>query len=298
MLSVIRSIKICVSYVAIAIGLLCGPLAQADNLILLAPSAVVEGFGAFKGRRTVADIRDYRLSPEYYAAHQDPFINLEVIELVLLVQALQLGGYGGEIKVQASPAQSIMRKVAKGDALLGGVSFWRENTGGRNKSLWLSDPIIRQGEFQVGLYSCGLPVPIVDLEGLKQYRVSSHSNWPMVAELLHDLELTDLSLSSDWSMVAQHSCNGMSDLIAAPFTTSAELPLNYLERLLTPVPGVKLRVAGTRHFVISRLHPKGKRTYFSLQRGLRKLRVKGNIARALRQSGFLHQAAADWTFLN
>ena len=280
------------------LSLLSARLMAAESTIILVPPEVVSSFRDYKGSREVADIRDYRFSEEYSSQHQDPFINLEVVELVLLVQALQLGGVKGEIKIRPASTYNIMNKVEKGEVLLGGVSIWRERTASRAKTLWVSDPIIRQGEFQLGLYSCGLPVPVLDIEALQQYRLSSHSSWPMVTELLHSLELADLSLSSDWGMVAQHSCNGISDLVAAPFTTSSGLPLRYLEQLLTPVPGVKLRVSGTRHFIISRLHPKGKRTYFSLQRGLRKLRVKGNIARALRQSGFLHQAANDWTFLN
>lgn len=270
----------------------------AEDTIILVPAEVVDGFRDFRGSRQIADIRNYSFSTDYISRHQDPFTNLEVVELVLLVQALQLGGLKGEIKIKPASAHAMMRRVEKGEAILGGVSIWRERTDTRTKSLWVSDPIIRQGEFELGLYSCGQPVPIIDLADLRQYKLSSHADWPMVTELLQSLEQADLSLSSDWSTVVKQTCNGMSDLVAAPFTNSAGLSLQHLDELLTPVPGVKLKVGGTRHFVISRLHPKGKRAYFSLQRGLRKLRLKGNIARAMRQSGFLHRAAADWTFLN
>ncbi len=281
-----------------ALSALCLPVYADGKTVILAPSQVVAGFRDFTAGRQLGDIRDYRFSEQYTAKHHDPFINLEVIELVLLVQALQLGGVKGEIKIKSAPSFSILSKVEKGEALLGGVSIWRERTQSRAKSLWVSDPLIRQGEFHLGLFSCGRPMSIIDLSGLQQFRLGSHANWPMVTELLQSLEVADLSLSSDWEQIAKQSCAGGSDLIAAPFTASADQPLQYLEKLLSPVPGVKLKVSGTRHFIISRLHPKGKRTYFSLQRGMRKLRVKGNIARALRQSGFLPQATANWTFLN
>ncbi|MBB6522941.1 hypothetical protein [Pseudoteredinibacter isoporae] len=284
--------------VLLPLSVLCLPAHADGTTVILAPAPVVTGFRDFTAGRQLSDIRDYRFNSEYTAKHQDPFTNLEVIELVLLVQALQLGGVKGEIKIKSAPSFSILSKVEKGEALLGGVSIWRERTQSRAKSLWVSDPIIRQGEFQLGLYSCGRPMSIIDLSGLQQFRLSSHANWPMVTELLQSLEVADLSLSNDWNQIAKQSCAGASDLIAAPFTASADRPLQYLEKLLSPVPGVKLKVSGTRHFIISRLHPKGKRTYFSLQRGMRKLRVKGNIARAMRQSGFLPQATANWTFLN
>jgi len=282
---------------AVLTALLSATAMAQQSLTLLAPGQVLEGFHAYTRGREVLSIRDYSFSPDYILSHQDPYVNLEVIELVLLVQALQLGGYHGEIKIKSASPQATIRKIEKGEALLGGVSIWRERTRSRNASLWVSDPIIRQGEFQLGLYGCDEGREIANEAALQQFKVSSHANWPMVTEYLQTLELEDLSLSSDWGQVVEQACSGNSDLVTAPFTTSKSMTLQHRGNILKPVTGVKLQVEGTRHFVISRLHPKGKRTYFSLQRGLRKLRIKGNIARALRQSGFLNQAASSWNFL-
>lgn len=269
-----------------------------QSINLFVPSAVLQGFDAFKAKRTVHSIKDYSFSDGYIRDHQDPYVNLEVIELVLLVQALQLGGYDGDIKIKASNSALITRKIEKGSELISGVSIWRQRTRGTSASLWISDPIIRQGEFQLGLYSCGSSQVISNKDELNTRRISSHTNWPMVTEFLQSLELADVSLSSNWGQVVEQVCSGNSDLIAAPFTDSNNLMLNYQGQALPPVKNVRLHVAGTRHFVISRLHPKGKSTYFSLQRGLRKLRLKGNIARALRQSGFLSETASSWNYLN
>jgi len=54
----------------------------------------------------------------------------------------------------------------------------------------------------------------------------------------------------------------------------------------------------SRHFVVSKKHPKGKETFIALQKGLTILRQRGTITKAFQDSGFFNQQVKNWPIIN
>lgn len=95
-------------------------------------------------------------------------------------------------------------------------------------------------------------------------------------------------------MVATHRA----DFMLIPFSKEEDLSFDALGITLKPRPGVKVRLAGSRGWVISKVHPKAELTCSALERGLKQLRESGRIDKAYIESGVINPNVEDWTVLN
>jgi len=66
---------------------------------------------------------------------------------------------------------------------------------------------------------------------------------------------------------------------------------------LVPVKNVAIILKDSRHFVISKLHPKGEDAYIAMNKGLKILREQGAITKAYKEAGFFVDRS-KYTILN
>lgn len=74
--------------------------------------------------------------------------------------------------------------------------------------------------------------------------------------------------------------------------------LNYEGKHFTPIKNVKVVLPDTRYFIVSKTHPEGKKIIAALEKGLKILRHRGVIAKALKQSDFINEATSGWQIIN
>jgi len=119
--------------------------AEDKALTVLVPKNIREDFMAFVGERSIISIDRY----------QGKYARREVIELVLLYQALYLGGYQGNIThtVQATDYRRNLQLLGEGKAVIYGTPVWGESIVGKENLFWLSEALVKDGEFVVGLYT-------------------------------------------------------------------------------------------------------------------------------------------------
>ncbi|MEX1056687.1 MAG: hypothetical protein WED11_03050, partial [Natronospirillum sp.] len=97
-----------------------------------------------------------------------------------------------------------------------------------------------------------------------------------------------------WSSQVRAVRSGDISFLIAPFQSGDDMMLELDNRLLAPVPGVKVGLAGSRHMAVSRTHAEGRFFNAALQLGLLRLKEQGVVEQAYIDAGFIQPKVADW----
>lgn len=226
----------------------------------------------------------------------------DVIELILIQQAVALGSFGSPITLHSEQSyKRSMRSVAHATSIAVSSTIWRRDVKHRNNDFYVSSPIIRNGEFVVGVYINPQKkhiTKIKQLQDLSLYSVISNPEWSIDWELVNTLPFNTVHMANSFYSMIKMVDRGRVDIVLANFSTREDLILNSREVTLTPVQGVKIKLHGERVWIVSKSHPQGKEFFNSLQIGIKKLRERGTIVRAYQESGFFNRHVKSWKTLN
>ncbi len=241
-------------------------------------------------------------APEEITFFGGPHARRDVAELILLQQALALGGFKRKITfINEDNYFRSIRNVAEGKTLSISGTIWLQDLNQVKDRVFISPAVVRDGEFIVGLYTSPNNQRALGshtLAELAQLRAVSSRQWKPDLRALQTLGFHQIMHTSNWINMARMLNVGRVDVTLAPFSTSSDLHIQVDGIKLVPVPGVKVIIAGSRHWPISQKHPYGIEFHQALTKGMTVLRERGTIERAYRESGFFHPAVADWTLLN
>ena len=76
------------------------------------------------------------------------------------------------------------------------------------------------------------------------------------------------------------------DFILMPFNSTPDRSFTMNKVHLIPVKNIGVVLKDSRHFVISKSHPKGREAFIAINKGLKILRQQGAIVKAYQQAGF------------
>ena len=250
---------------------------------------------------------DYQLflanrTPEEISFFGGPHARRDVAELILMQQALALGGFKRQIKfIDEENYFRSIRNVAEGKTLSISGTIWLQDLNQVKDRVFISPAVVREGEFLVGLYTSPNNQRALNsktLAELSQLKAVSSRQWKPDLQALQTLGFHKIMYTPNWVNMARMLNVGRVDITLAPFGRSPDLHINVDNIKLVPIPGVKVIIAGSRHWPISQKHPYGAEFDAALSKGIRLLREQGTIERAYRESGFFHPEVADWTLLN
>lgn len=237
------------------------------------------------------------LSLERY--QRDQFYRDEV-EILLMYQALSLGGLGVQLRpVMEADYRETLNRVATGDITLSGSSVWYRDV--NPDEYFITRALIRPGEFVAGLYTVSSnrqAMSTKTLADIQKLKAVSSRDWSVDWQTLRQLPFKQLSHSGSTMLMYSMVLSGRADVLLAPFSAAEDMSLVYYTDAFIPVPGIKVALAGSRHWVVSRAHPDSEAIYAALERGLKQLRAKGLVIQAYRDSGFFHPQVRDWTLIN
>lgn len=251
--------------------------------------------------------RDYQLflagrTPEEITYFGGPHARRDVAELILLQQALKLGGFKRPIIfVNEENYFRSIRNVVEGKTLSISGTIWLQDLDQVKESVFISPPIVRDGEFQVGIYTSPhnqLALGSKSLADLTQLRAVTSRQWKPDLQTLQTLGFHKIMYTPNWINMARMLNVGRVDITLAPFGMAPNLSIQVDGIELIPIPGIKMVIAGSRHWPISQKHPYGSEFSEALTKGVVSLREAGTIERAYRESGFFHPEVASWTLLN
>lgn len=265
-------------------------LAQSATVIL--PPDVLADYRAFLDGRDPLTITDY----------SGPLSRRDVIEVVLFRQALALGGFAAPLELRTVPsyARSVL-ELKTGGVVAAATTLWRRDVVDADKDILISPALVREGEFEAGLYTCPDDARALEAASLADVRRLAgvcNRQWTPDWKILSGLGLRRLVGAPNWEVMVRMTTERRADFLMAPFQATRDLHLTAYGCTLVPIPGLKVRLPGSRHFGVSARHPQGGRVYRALVRGLKKMRAKGLIKRAYTQCGFFNARTADWKVLN
>lgn len=226
----------------------------------------------------------------------------DVIELVLMQQALALGGFQHPLKfVDEENYFRSIRNVLDGNSLSISGTIWYQDLQSQQDHFHISAPIVKDGQFVVGLYTSPTNQRAQTSKTLAQLitlKVATSRQWKPDLDTLQSLGFTKIMYTPNWLNIARMINAGRVDFTLSPVASNPDKTINFDGITLVPIEGVKMAISGSRHWPVSKKHPLGDEFYRALSKGIEELRNDGTIERAYRECGFFHPDLEDWVLLN
>jgi hypothetical protein len=252
-------------------------------------------------------ITDYQLfvgerDPLAITHFRGPGARRDVIEIVLLQQALHLGGFTRKLVLRPENSYlRILRLIQDGQVALSGALVWKTDLKGYEDSLLISPALIHEGEFIAGLYTHSSNKKALNaktLAALRQLSAASNNHWKSDIATLHELGIKRIHYATYWLQIVRMVVARRADVTLAPFQSNPDMKVLVGDLELVPIQGIKVSLPGSRHWPISKKHPESAAIDAALKRGIAVLEANKTIQRAYEESGFFHPGVKEWTLIN
>lgn len=275
--------------------LVAGTVSVAAPISIKSPITAVDKqrVDAFLEGRSALEVDSYS-SPHLSA--------IAPVEHVLFRKAILLGGIDAVFEGLVVPNSARARAcVHNGSTLSSGTAQWHSYRRELGEHLLESDAIIASGVYAKGIYVAPgkqLQFAIKSRDDLAKLSAVSDKNWETDWATLSELKPAKLysapTRASQFKMVEA----GRADFTLQDFSNQPDLSIEEQGTRLYPVTGVKIALLGTRHFFINQDVANGRAVFAALQKGLKILKQRGEIDRALQEAGITNKAVSGWTRLN
>lgn len=267
-------------------------LAMAEGrLTVVMPEDVLRDYRLFLGGRRAESVREFG----------GPHSRRDVIEVVLLHQALAAGGQDAGLVLQSAPTSArLQREIRAGHAASSGTSYWRGDFPAEGDELLFSRAVLEDGEFEAGLYTVASnrrAMAARKLADVQELRALCNRDWQVDWQTLKQLGIRDVQHAGNWELMPRMLANDRADFLLAPFQATPDLSLRVGDYSLLPIPGIKVALRGSRHYLLSARHPDAAALKARLDLGLERLRRLGVLRRAYAESGFFNASVAHWITL-
>ncbi len=227
--------------------------------------------------------------------YSSPYSSRPVISFLLLRQALHLGGIDADFVYIScpNPGRSIS-EVKKGRAVVYSSDMWEQDF---DNSVYKTSPIIRKGEFQKGIYvkkDSPLLTSTNVADDLKNKIPLVEHTWNMDIAILRKCGFKNIQTAPKYDLLFKMINKNRGDFTILEFPRDTDLIIQDKTGDLYPIQNAKIVLPDSRHFMVSKINPQGKKVYEALEKGLKILRKNGTIERALKQSGVINDKVKNW----
>jgi hypothetical protein len=221
-------------------------------------------------------------------------IRRDVVDMIIAQQALKLGGFNHSFSYAPGKVNFRNTKMLQnGKLLISFDSYWQRDAQELKQKVFISDAVIRNGEYVAGIYtspSNAKTLAINKLSDLKSLTAVSTPRWKTDWHTLQQFNLKKLTRQDSWlSMVRMVDIEWV-DFILMPFNSTPDQSFTMGKVHLIPVKDIAVSLNDSRHFVISKVHPKGEDAFIAINKGLKVLRERGAIVKAYTEAGFFINA--------
>lgn len=256
------------------------PSAYAEDIVIYIRDDVYNDYINFLDGRNVLEITNF----------SGKTIRRDVVDMIIAQQALKLGGF--EHNFQYAPGKMNFRNtklLELGRLLISFDSYWYSDAEALGDTVFISAPVIRNGEYVAGIYTTKTNQAVLNiqtLDDLSSFTAVSTPKWRTDWATLQELPLKELIREDEWLSQARMVNLGWIDFLLMAFHSTPDKSFTLEKIHLVPVDGVGVELKDSRHFVISSKHPLGKKAYAAINTGLEKLRETKSITKAYTQAGF------------
>lgn len=220
-----------------------------------------------------------------------PFLRRDVADMVVLQQALALGGFNRKFNyIPGKVNFRNTRMLENGELLLSFDSYWLTDAKAIASKIYISDPVIKKGQYLAGIFASPLNAKVFTVTSsaqLAQLTAVSTPKWQTDWQTLSNLPLKKLVREDEWLSQARMVHMQWVDFMLMPLFNTPDGKYQLEKIQLKMVPKLAVLLNDSRHFVISRNHPQGKAAFTALNSGLKQLESTGQIERIYTRAGFL-----------
>ena len=261
--------------------LLFATLSHADQIDIYIRDDVYEDYLKFLDGRDVLSITDFN----------SPYLRRDVADMVVLQQALALGGFKKAFNYIPGKVNFRNTKMLEnGELLLSFDSYWLADAKVIADKIYMSDAVIEKGQYLAGIFASPdnkKVFTVTSLAQLSELTAVSTPKWKTDWQTLSKLQLKQLVREDEWLSQARMVHMQWVDFMLMPLFNTPD-GLYQLEKIqLRMVPKVAVLLNDSRHFVISKSHPDGLSAFTALNKGLQQLRKKERITQIYTNAGFL-----------
>ncbi len=217
-------------------------------------------------------------------------IRRDVVDMIIAQQALKLGGFNYPFSYAPGKVNFRNTKMLQsGKLLISFDSYWSRDAQPLSSTVYISDELIRNGEYIAGIYTSPnntQTLSITELSDLKALTAVSTSLWRTDWQTLQKLPLKKLIREDSWLSMVRMVDMQWIDFILMPFNSTPDQSFTMDKVHLVPVKNIGVVLKDSRHFVISKEHPKGEEASMAINKGLKILRSRGTIVKAYTEAGF------------
>lgn len=228
--------------------------------------------------------------------------HLEIVEMILLQQALYLGGETRPVKFKGTESHNLNEytDLISGDVLTLGRTLWFEDTIDFLGSLYVSEAVIPYGQYEAGFYVAkdNLAAQSMTIADLHKLKVVANPRWKADWRALKNTPVIINNFIGPWENMLAMVDAKIVDAMLVNFSVSPDLILRFAGKEFVPIPNLKVMLPDSRHFVVSKQHPEGKLIFEALEKGLVELNEQDKIARFYQQAGFINPQVKEWQLVN
>ncbi|NTS77823.1 hypothetical protein HR060_13260 [Catenovulum sp. SM1970] len=226
----------------------------------------------------------------------------EIIEMVLIQQALEFGGLNRPVMFQPLAKFYIrnIHELVKGRFLMSTETVWFNDIRGHSNWLYITDPTIEKGQFAAGLYTSpnNRKAMRANVADLAELTAVSNRSWSADWAALQSIDLGGLETYDEWYYMVKLVDRRMVDFMLAPVSSAEDFSITMDNMKIVPIPHLKVLLPDSRHFAVSKSHKDGKQVFEALNKGLKKLKSSGRLLKAYRSAGVINPRIENWTVVN
>ncbi len=258
----------------------CFSHASSNDVLIYIRDDVYLDYQNFIGKKDVLTIKDF----------SGKKVRRDVVDMVIAQQALQLGGFVYEFSYAPGKVNFRNTKMLQnGDLLISFDSYWKSDAQALADKLYISVPVIRNGEYVAGIYTSPYNQKVLQikaLDDLKNLTSISTPKWRTDWQTLQSLNLKELIKENSWLSMTRMVNLQWVDFMLMPFNNTPDQSFTMEKIHLVPVQNIAIVLKDSRHFVISKAHPQGEAAFIAINKGLKILREQGAIIKAYTEAGF------------
>jgi len=218
--------------------------ARSNDVLIYIRDDVFNDYQNFVDKRDVLTIKSF----------SGKTIRRDVVDMIIAQQALKLGGFTNEFSYAPGKVNFRNTKMLQeGDLLISFDSYWKSDAQALADKLYISKPVIRNGEYIAGIYTSPYNQKVLQIKTLADFKeLSSISTpkWRTDWKTLQDLSLKKLVKDNSWlSMVRMVNLQWV-DFMLMPFNSTPDHSFTLDKIHLVPTPNMAIVLKDSRHFVL------------------------------------------------
>ena len=248
---------------------------DSKSVVIFIRDDVYDDYSRFLNGRKPLEVKDF----------SGAYIRRDVVDMIIAQQALSLGGFTKPFRYHKGNVNYRNTKLLEdGQLLLSFDSVWSVDAKQLVESVYISDPVIRDGEYFAGIFTSPNNKKVQQVKQLadfKQLTAVSTPRWQTDWQTLSALPLKELLREDEWLGQVRTVSMQWVDFMMMPLMPSLNNRYSLENIELVAVPNLVLQLNDSRHFIISKNHPDGKAAFVAIQKGLAQLRKTGAIEKSL-----------------